>query len=245
MRSRVPALMMPLTLLGTSLLLAGCSVVGYGIGAAIDAHAPDSVAVQGRQLLRIEQGSPVKVTLTDGSMVKGAFQKGTPISIGFSDTLYMRARWSDSGCEILPALGDTAEFIQKFGRIRGEIRHATFRSYERGCDFCFEVAADDSSGSKESCLRNLLFVRRLDATSIPIGEITSALERSKTIVPFAGIEVATGQYSQQLPLDRIAQIKAPNRKHAKLTGLIIGAVLDILFLSADFTFSTSGWDFGD
>jgi hypothetical protein len=212
------------------LLQSGCSVVGSGIGAAIDSRKPDSVIVQGYRLTTIEKGSPLTVTLTNGSKIAGTFNGGMPATAAWIDTLYMRARSNDPGCAILPALGDTAEFIQESGRIRGRITNAACRRLETDNDFCFGFESIDSSGSGEFCLKHLLAVRRPDGGLLKSGVIANALAQSHTFVPFAGIEMVTVTGLQQTPLDSITQVVAPVHKHGMRTGFLIGAAIDVLII---------------
>ncbi len=213
------------------LFQSGCSVVGLGIGAAIDAHKPDSVIVQGYRLTTIEKGSPLTVTLTNGSKIAGTFNGGMPATAEWIDTLYMRARSNDSGCAILPALGDTVEFIHKSGLIRGQIKNAVYRPLESDCDFCYGFTPVDSSEAKEFCLNHLLAVRRPDGGLLRSGDIANAITQSRTFAPFAGIEMTTSQGIQQMPLDRIAQVVAPVYKHGKRNGLLIGVAIDVVMIA--------------
>jgi len=236
------------TIVATLLLLqSGCSVVGLGIGAAIDAHKPDSVIVQGYRLTTIEQGSPLTVTLNYGSRVTGTFDWGMPATAELIDTLYMRARSNDSGCAILPALGDTVEIIHRSGLIRGQIDHAVYRRFDSGCDFCFGLAPVDSSEAREFCLGHLLAVRRPDGDLLRSGDIANALAQSHTFVPYSAIEMVTNEGIQQLPLDCIAQVVAPSHKQAKWNGFLIGAAIDVVIVIACASLMSSfgsGWNLG-
>jgi len=209
------------------LLQSGCSVVGLGIGAAIDAHKPDTAIVRGYHLITIEQGSPLTVTLTNGSRISGTFIRGMPASPEWIDTLYMRTRSNDSGCAILPALGDTVEFIHRSGLIRGQIEYAGFRHADSDNDFCYGFEPVDSSGSREFCLKQLLAVRRPDGSLLKSRDIANALGQSHTFVPFAGIEMVTNKGVQQTPLDCISQVIAPSHKQGKWNGLLVGAAIDL------------------
>jgi hypothetical protein len=230
------------------LLQSGCSVVGLGIGAAIDAHKPDSVIVQGYRLTTIEKGSPLTVTLSYGSTITGWFNGGMPATAEWIDTLYMRARSNDPGCAILPALGDTVEFIHRFGRVRGRIDNAVYLRFESDCDFCFGVAPVDSSETREFCLSHLLAVRRHNGSLLKSGDIANAIAQSHTFVPFAGIEMTTIAGIQQTPLSYISRVVAPSQKHGKRDGLLIGAVIDFVIFVGLMSFSNSmmgsGWNIG-
>jgi hypothetical protein len=213
------------------LFQSGCSVVGLGIGAAIDAHRPDSVIVQGYRLTTIEQGASLKIALGNGSTITGTFNKGLPASAEWMDTLYMRARSNDLGCAILPALGDTVEFIHRSGLVRAQIKNAVCRRLESDYDFCYGFDPLDSSEAREFCLSHLLAVRRPDGGLLKSSDIAVAITQSHTFVPFAGIEMTTSQGLQQMPLDRIAQVVAPIYKHGKRNGLLIGAAIDIFMIA--------------
>jgi len=210
------------------LLQCGCSVVGLGIGEAIDSHKPDSVTVQGYRLATIEQGSHLNITLSNGSTITGTFNRGLPATAERIDTLYMRARSNDSGCAILPALGDTVEFIKKSGRVRSRIDNAVYRRLESDCDFCFGATPVDSSGARELCLKHLLAIRRPDGGLLKSGDIANAIAQSNTFVPLAGIEMVTKTGLQQTSLDSISQVVMSYHKHGQRNGFLIGAAIDVV-----------------
>jgi hypothetical protein len=214
------------------LIQSGCSVVGLGIGAALDAHKPDSVIVQGYRLTTIEQGSPLKIDLSNGSTIIGTFNRGMPVSAEWIDTLYMRARSSDPGWAILPALGDTVEFIHRSGRVRGQVKNVSYRRLRSGCDFCFGFAPLDSSEARELCSRHLLAVRRADGGLLRSREIADAITQSHTLVPYSGIEMVTEKGIQQTPMNCIARVIAPIYKHGKWEGFLIGASIDVCLILA-------------
>jgi hypothetical protein len=222
------------------LLQSGCSVVGLEIGTAIDAHKPDSVIVQGYRLTTIKQGSPLAVTLNNGSRITGTFDGGMAASAEWIDTLYMRARSNDPGCAILPALGDTVEFIRRSGLTRGQFKNAVYRRCESDCDFCFGLAPVDSSEEREFCLRHLLAVRRPDGGLLRIEDMANAIAQSHTFVPYSAIEMVTNEGIQQMPLDHIARVAAPSQKHAKRNGLIVGAIIDVCMILAFFAGDNTG-----
>ena len=232
----------------TLLLQCGCSVVGLGIGEAIDSHKPDSVTVQGWRLATIKQGSPLKITLNDGSTITGRFTRGMPATAAWIDTLYMRARSNDSGCVILPALGDTVEFIKESNRIRGRIDYATCRRLESDCDFCFGATPVDSSGAREFCLKHLLAVRRADGGLLKSGDIANAIDQSHTFVPLAGIEITTPFGVQQTPLYDISRVVVSYQKHGQRIGFLIGAIIDVVILiiwnPSLFSLGDAGWGTG-
>jgi hypothetical protein len=245
---KIAAVLVVLTAL--LLLQSGCAVVGLGIGAAIDAHQPDSVTVQGWRLAAIEQGSRLSVTMTNGSKIAGTFHGGTPATAEWIDTLYMRARSNDPGCAILPALGDTVDFIHNSGQVRGQIKSAVYQLHESESDFCYGCAPVDSSETREFCLRHLRAVRRPDGRLVRSGDIANAIAKSHTFVPYSGIEMVTHMGTQQMPFDCIANVVAYPHKHGKRDGLIIGAIIDLLLLGAFSSFDLGsgsggggGWGF--
>lgn len=210
------------------LLQSGCSVVGLGIGAAIDAHKPDSVIVQGYRLTQIEQGTPLTLTLTNGSNIAGTFNGGMPATAEWIDTLYTRARANDPGCSILPALGDTVELLQRTGRTIGRIKSAIYQHLEPECDFCYGSTPVNSSEAREFCLKHLLAVRRSGGDLLRSQDIADIIMKSRTFVPYSGIEVITPSGVQQTPLDCISRVVTPNQKHGKRDGLIIGITADVV-----------------
>jgi hypothetical protein len=59
------------------ILFSGCSVVGLGVGAAIDRKTPDYKKVKSDQAQSLERGRDVTLYLDDGSSRSGEFQEIT------------------------------------------------------------------------------------------------------------------------------------------------------------------------
>src|SRR5437867_13422524 len=62
------------TLAVLALSLAGCSLIGLGIGALVDSHRSKPRSLEGWDLQRIRKGARIRVLLRDGSAVAGRFR---------------------------------------------------------------------------------------------------------------------------------------------------------------------------
>jgi hypothetical protein len=103
----------------------GCTVVGYGIGATIDAGDPRSFELQHIEE-KIRRGQRIKLRLKDGTDVSGKYLGAEGVQSSDYVVRYEKAREALATELPLPALGDSvAVFLA-----RGEKRIGEFRVFD-------------------------------------------------------------------------------------------------------------------
>src|SRR3989442_4037250 len=88
-----------------ALSLAGCSLIGLGIGALVDSHRSKPRSVEGWDLERIRKGARIRLLLRDGSTVSGRFRGVETVAEEYA-ARYAAWRGAREAADTMPALGD-------------------------------------------------------------------------------------------------------------------------------------------
>src|SRR5712692_1458920 len=92
----------------------GCTLIGFGIGAAIDKSHKRPDIVEGWRITRIEKGTRVNVFLRDGRQVQGIFNGLSFDGKEYAQRYEERQKQADGGA--LPPLGDTITVSRPNGK---------------------------------------------------------------------------------------------------------------------------------
>jgi hypothetical protein len=216
---RRPMLILPAVVV-IFLLHAGCSMIGYSIGAMSDAEKPGRLTVAGTELDSIPPGTRISVWLHDNSGVDGRYSgkelcAGDDYAMRYTAYLQKNPESFD-----IPSLGDS-------------VKVTLISGYEFECEF----AGFDYSH---------VVVKR-DTLIIPIalGNLTILVDgRGRTIDSDIAKEIISRDHTPLMtkivvahkggpttvPVDKIHQIRMHIKKQGKRIGLTIGAIVDALVL---------------
>lgn len=231
MRTRQPLEQLCILLMVSS-AVCGCTVVGYGIGAAIDAGNPRSFELQHIEE-KIRRGQRIKLRLKDGTDVSGKYLGAEGVRSPEYVVRYEKARQALATELPLPALGDSvAVFLA-----RGEKRIGEFRGFDQdwilvtGAEETVRLSLADISGLADRdghIVSGAMLAGAIAARQVPsqYWRLTGmALELSP---PPGGARIVERQV---ISLDRIAFIE--QRSHTGRTvGMIVGGVIDAAALIA-------------
>ncbi|MGD2152485.1 MAG: hypothetical protein PVG79_04405 [Gemmatimonadales bacterium] len=207
-----------------------CTLIGYGIGSAIDAGSRHSLTPQNLESETIEPGRKITLQLRDGDIVDGAYFGIEQLPAYEYAARYAAARERQPSAVPLPALDDTVTVCMARG---GEL-DAEFLGFD-----LYRVSVR-SLGSTEpgSLMPQEVAELRAPSGAAITGE-TLALLVSEGALPFRSavamrMPPAIGRTGGRrlVPLDQVKHIEWTSGSGAQKTGLIVGAVLDIAALTA-------------
>jgi len=256
--SRRNKVLISLLLLVTAIVIIqinNCSLIGFGIGSAIDKSKPDSVYVPGWGMEIVKPGKKIKVILNDGQEVGGEYRglyRASQEEYAERYTDFRKQKWDKLA---LPALGDSITILSKTG-LEGKYNFEGLdyqylpRKFEKETDsrlvvpgYIIFIKQIGDTTSK------IVFLRVVDKIVDSSGNIVygRTLERlaSTGEIPFMSeiaIEDSTGR--TLIPTDRIYQIQVPNKKHAKWVGLGIGAAVDVSLIIIGIAMGSQDWGLG-
>jgi hypothetical protein len=200
--------------------LAGCSLIGYGIGSKIDASNRKLVAVDGWNLERVEAGAQIHVLLRSGGEVAGAFE-GVDYSAAEYSARYDAWRGGHADFAALE-VGGGVEIVD----VGGKELSGTF------------VAFDDSSlvvvrGDTGTVDR--ISYRKIDRISAP-GGATWAGARLAELASQGRLPLRSCLVMENRPrvpmeqIDRVEMLRAGSK--ARVVGFLVGAAVDAVLVAA-------------
>lgn len=199
----------------------GCSLIGLGIGAAVDSQNKDR-EIPGWELTEVEPGAPISLLLVDGSRISGRLGGVELIPPSDYASRYAEARRALGSQTPLPALGPGARLLGvQGGSGSGQLLGFT----TRGVVFHLEGRADPIHYPYEKV------AELSDAEGVAIdGTALRSLVGAGRLPLSAQLILDVGGQSQRIPLDRVTQatVRAKHKGHAKLVGFLIGAAVDVV-----------------
>lgn len=231
-----------LTIITTLLLLQNgcCTMAGTVIGSMRDDRKPKQKPRQGWELTEIEPGTKIWATLNDSSLVAGKFAAVTPVNHDRLVSLYMHFQNRDSETALLPAIGDSLSILPKKGYwLRGRLKDVSCLDSNFKWGFSFAIEQLDSGSLRNYPLDKITALRRGDGEVLSGPRLVTLMLDSEGILPFSAIRIATDSGQQTVAIENIANLTIPNRRHGMLTGLLIGAALDAVWISIGLAFQES------
>lgn len=105
----------------------GCSLVGFGIGAAVDGATPPYSMVSHENLAVLKSGDHIRVLNTDFSTIEGTYKGATQLNADTYEHLFREFSEGAPGGLRLPAPGDTLVYQAKGAT---ESAECVLRSYK-------------------------------------------------------------------------------------------------------------------
>jgi len=234
-----------------TMLSSGCSVVGLGVGMAID-NSHTKLSECGCGYIKAE--TKATVCLHDGSTVDGEFRGLEYKPEREYIDVYNDFREKNRSRTYLPAIGDTLIIAMVDGN-RGLHRFEGF-DYIRGLtsieqmehgriSSCVCISARElrSREKREFALSNLFSVSGPDGQSVT-GEVFRSL-CSSTVFPLQSeLSLISDGQPRHIDLDKIESIKVYEKRYAKWIGLGIGLVIDAAIIAIGVSLSESMSELG-
>ncbi|HEX9188758.1 MAG TPA: hypothetical protein VGB87_16880 [Vicinamibacteria bacterium] len=227
-----------LVITGVSLVatgLCGCTLIGFGIGKAVDhGKSPSPKPLIQKDLMTLGVGEPLEVQLWDGTKVSGRFRGLQWTPVGQYEPAYEAAR--SGPAPGLPRLGPGATLVRTNGQSsKGEYRgigpgfvaFGTAGGRVSAADFDVVMALTDASG------------RRIGGRELR----TLVAERRVPLVTGISVEQPSG--NRIVDSGQVASVSLLRRPGgAWKTGLIVGAVVDVVVVVTAAIAMSQPWDSG-
>lgn len=199
----------------------GCSLIGLGIGAIVDAKTPDAYVLNTSGLDSIKQGSFVQVLKVDGDTVVGKFEYLEPSYDAEYAKRYSQFIKSVPEANLYPALGDSVSIVKNglsgrdvlTGKLLGfdrDVIHIHLSESEETARVLVE-AVDTIRNERAAVLDGNLLRQQIIEGDLPLA---------------SAIAVETGAGKHEIFLDDIARVRYFLSKNAKWVGLGVGFLVD-------------------
>ncbi|MBX2989739.1 MAG: hypothetical protein KF749_01080 [Bacteroidetes bacterium] len=222
------------------MFLSGCSLIGFGIGAAIDGGKPDKETVLPESSPGLAVGQPVRITRVDSTSVEGMYEGVTNLdSVKYAER-YGGFTATAGGESAFPKLGETLDLYTVSGKLGGEYR---FRGFGFGT-LQVAVITDDGNSLAQLTFSQLVRVTDRQGDEFDLSRFARLSDEGR-LPRNVALALTTGIGGMQVPFDDVARIEVNNSKNAKWIGGGIGLALDIAYLvAASIAFDRWGRDEG-
>ncbi len=213
-----------LFLIGISFLFSGCSIIGLGIGAAVDASKPKTVSIDPNEVNKIKNNSEITVHKKDGAHISGKFTGSSQLSPKEYVEEYKKFKKKNSikSLEFFPDLGDSLTIIYKDTHIElhgffiGFDHDKIWYSNNKG-DAMFNVKYDTSYTSikyKGYELDYIYIKKLINNGMVPTLLVINLLMSNSSTLNISAYD--------------IEKILAQNKRKAKYIGLGVGLTIDAI-----------------
>lgn len=208
--------------IGFSLAWTGCSVIGLGIGTAIDSNGEDERSVPGWEILTVDPGTIVTIFLRSGNVVRGSFRGIVQVPWSEYVIKYKNAQETQNKNGALPDLGTKISVTLRSGE--------KFMGKFTGFDFDQEPSIA-TEGVWYGTNKVRFFETMLDSLENEIDVFFLRALLSDGKIPYRqAISIETG-IKTRVPFEDVSVVHVPAKKNAALTGFLIGAALDVVVLA--------------
>ena len=214
---------MLLASISTSFLLNSCSLIGFGIGSAIDSKTPKTSKIYKNQIDTLEIGNKVEITLFNGNKKYGRFDG---IVYAYDpDRLqkYQKIKDSLSGKVTLPNQNDTLLIYLIREKNVGKL--GLFKGFESGKLWYKHFYSDDCSEVELSLIDNFMVNYKYNVDSLQINNLI----RKQKFPNLIYLKIDTQEEtSENIPLNSVRKIQVMNKRNAKFVGLGVGLAIDVI-----------------
>ena len=206
------------TLAVLALSLAGCSLIGLGIGALVDSHRSKPRSLEGWDLQRIRKGARIRVLLRDGSAVAGRFRGVETVAEEYA-ARYAAWRGAREAADTMPELGDRVTV----GGRSGATNSGTLVGFDPSS---LAVRLGDEASIQERRYTDVMRFATERGGALSGAQLAALAGQGRLPLRSRLVVDAT-----PIPLERVASIQVPTRA-GKITGFVLGAAVDVILIVA-------------
>ena len=208
-----------------SLMLTGCSLIGMGVGASIDARQPKEKPLPAEGLDSLKSGTKLILVLDDSTVMRGNFMGIDRLSSLEYNQRYSDCRKKLEGGRMLPLPGEKVIVSAESSYVVGNLV---------GFDQRFEGSWKATTirlnvpGQGNEMVRKLTELEQIETSR---GDTLQSDDLSLLVGQGSIPSISTIAIQQQynpgyLPIDRVSEIWLENKSHASETGFLIGLCID-------------------
>lgn len=217
----------------SSLLFSSCSLIGFGIGSAVDKKTPGSVNITLDHIDTLELEKRVEVIQNNGDTIYGRYNGLIPIYSHDFHSKYDSIQIELADKVKLPDLDDTLlisynddNALKKIGLFKGFESRKLWCKYTYG-NMHFQISLDS--------IENITINNEYEIDSVQIKEIIT----EKTFPDFIHVDINLGMDNRNrieiASINKVLIIDKRNRKFIGLgVGLAIDAIIAVLIINSSF-----------
>lgn len=203
----------------------GCSLCGLVVGKEIDDAKEDKDTLQVEAAINLRPGAEVRISLADSTVVEGDYIQVSALDSSIYALRYERFLQSVSPDVAFPHLGDTLLLTAKGDKSQWVY---LFRGYGLGT---LNIRGLGQSRITSIAFKHLTSLENRAGVKIDLGML-ERMSDARQLPRDVSLVVKTKLDTSRVPLDDISLVERTNVKNAKIVGLTIGLVVDIIILTS-------------
>ena len=207
----------------TSFLLNSCSLIGFGIGAAVDSKTPKTSNIYKNQIDTLEIGNKVEIILFDGKKKYGKFGGIVEVYDQNFHREYNIIKNSLASQVNMPNVNDTLLIFLSNEKNVGKL--GLFKGFESGRLWYKHFYSNEYSDIELARIDNFIINYEYNVDSVQINDLIV----KQTFPNFMHLKIDThNKTSENLPLVAVSKIQITNKRNAKFIGLGVGLAIDVI-----------------
>ncbi len=204
--------------------VSGCSLIGLGIGAAVDRASPDNFEeITGWEIETINPGDNILIQKINGDLFTGKFVGLDQISLDKYSAKYSKCRDLHSGKFNLPLLGDTIIAVDTSGK-NWEIE---FIGFDAGSLLFRKKNLSKPGRVTLTRISKIIVDGKYEISGSTLNTMTLGHE-----IPSYYSLILNGNVRRHIiPIDDIYSIEIRTSKHGARNGFMVGAAIDIIVIA--------------
>jgi hypothetical protein len=216
-------------LIAAAISVGGCSLIGLGLGAAGDASKPDYYSFDPSATTALTPGKTYTFLLVNRDSTLGRF-----IRLDREPSeMYLQEYSHGKGETSVPALSDSLLLTT----IRGRELRGSFQGFDY--PRLAALRMPDRAGLTKVILDRVTALTDSQGRSFDLKAIITSMNNGKIPI-MSNYVIEKETQTIRIPLQDVVEIRQKSKKDGKLTGFLVGAVIDIgIFIAVVVSYSNS------
>ena len=197
------------------MLLAGCSLIGLGIGAIVDGSSRGGEELSILTLRETRRGTSIAVTMRDGQHVEGDYMYLKDETPGRYKERYASAVREIVEGQTLPVPGDSVEF--SYRDTPGPLERGEFRGVDPGTMVL---------GNRRVLVSDIGILQVGDSARVNLWRFGNVVRERRLPFLLSNLVMTVGRDTAELPVVDVVRVEINESRNAKWIGLGIGAAVD-------------------
>ena len=203
-----------------SIILTGCSVIGFGIGTIHDARKPDQLPMSKQKITEINPGTRIIITTEDDEIIVGQY---IGLERSFQKLYAKRYKIAREKLNDKFSIPELAQVITVLTTRNREIT-GTLRGFDDGLMWLRLINDVDSAAVRLTSIEKIVYSQGVTLQ----GDTLKNLILSEAIPLLSEVTVQTDSGVSRIAREKIKSMQVFPKKNSKWRGLLFGATFDLL-----------------
>jgi hypothetical protein len=212
------------------MMTTGCSMVGLGVGASIDARRPKQKSLPAEGLDLVKPGTKLIIIMNDSTEKKGEFMGMDRFSSLEYNQRYSNCRKKLESDRMLPVPGEKLTLCAASSNVSGNLVAFDQKFEGSGKITTVKMNIPGQGNEMVSKLDEIEQLETCRGDTLQSGDLSLLVRQGR--LPSVSTIALQQQYSPEfIPIDRVSAVWLENECHAAETGFLIGLGIDVIVVT--------------